>query len=108
MERFDFKSLIQPTWEVELPDGTVLHIKQPTQGRYTRIQTAEQEMHTLTGKEQMHKVYDLVAELMSENEEGITLTGKDLNLKHHLAEWQLTKFVNQYLVFAQEIMSAKN
>lgn len=110
MERFDFRAIRQPTWEVTLPDGSMLHVKQPTQGRALRIQAMNEELKALnsTDKDRVHKVYDFVAELLSENEEGITLNGKSLHLKHHIEVWQLTAFVAQYNAFIQEISSAKN
>ena len=108
MERFSFRTVRQPTWEVELPDGCVLHIKQPTQGGAVRMKALYDDLSILKDKEQAHKAYDLMAAIMSENEEGITLTGKELHVKHHIADWMLVEFVKQYLAFIEEIKSIKN
>ena len=109
MKDFDFRSLTQPTWKMTLPDATVLHIKQPTQFMVKHLQASYEDIKGMKNdKDAMHRAYDLVAELMSNNEEGFTLTGKQLNLKYHIPEWQLSKFVNQYFQFVREISGAKN
>lgn len=108
MERFDFRAVRQPTWEVELPDGKTLHVRQPTQGRAARIQALNDDLKVLKDKEQVHRIYDFVAELLNENEEGVTLTGKELHAKYHIADWQLMAFIRKYNAFIEEIKGAKN
>lgn len=108
MEKFSFLSIRQPVWEVELPGGTVLHVQQPTQGQAARIQAMYADIGSLKEKEQGHRVYDAAAVMLSNNEEGITLTGKELNTRYHITDWMLLEFVKQYHAFIEEIKGTKN
>jgi hypothetical protein len=111
MMELDFRSITPPTLKLTFENGDVIHVMQPTQGMLNRLRVMETESKQLQNKndkESMHKVYDLFAELMSANEEGITLTGKDLNLKYHLRLHHIYAFRDKYIEFVQSIASAKN
>ena len=111
MMELDFRAIQQPTLKLTFENGDVLHVLPPTQGMLTRLQAMEREAQALSGKtdkQAQHKAYDLFAELMSNNEENITLTGKDLNLKYHLKLYHMNAFKDRFIAFVQSIMSAKN
>ena len=111
MMELDFRSVQLPSLKLTFENGDVIHVLPPTKGMLNRLRAMEAEAKSLYGKsdkETMHKVYDLFAELMSANEEGKTLTGKDLNVKYHLKTHHLTAFRDKFIEFVQEISSAKN
>lgn len=111
MMELDFRAIQQPTLKLTFENGDTIHMLPPTQGMLARLQAMQaeaDELRNLPDKQALHKVYDLFAELMSNNEEGATLTGKDLNIKYHLKIYQLTAFRNKFIEFVQGISSAKN
>jgi hypothetical protein len=111
MMELDFRSVQLPSLKLTFENGDVIHVMPPTKGMLNRLRAMEAEAKSLYGKsdkETMHKVYDLFAELMSANEEGITLTGKDLNLKYHLKLLHIITFREKYIAFVQSITNAKN
>lgn len=111
MMELDFRAIQQPTLKLTFENGDIIHMLPPTQGMLTRLQAMQaeaDELRNLPDKQALHKVYDLFAELMSNNEEGATLTGKDLNIKYHLKLYQLTAFRDKFVQFVQSISSAKN
>lgn len=111
MMELDFRAIQQPTLKLTFENGDVIHMLPPTQGMLARLQAMQSEadeLRNLPDKQALHKVYDLFAELMSNNEENVMLTGKDLNIKYHLKIYQLTAFRNKFVEFVQNIASAKN
>ena len=111
MMELDFRAIQQPTLKLTFENGDVIHVLPPTKGMLNRLRAMEAEAKSLYGKsdkETMHKVYDLFAELMSANEEGITLTGKELNIKYHLKLQHILAFREKYIAFVQSITDAKN
>lgn len=111
MMELDFRSIQQPTLKLTFENGDVIHMLPPTQGMLARLQAMQREageLRNLPDKQALHKVYDLFAELMSNNEEGVTLTGKDLHIRYRLKLYQLTAFRNKFIEFVQDISSAKN
>jgi len=111
MLELDFRSVQLPSLKLTFENGDVIHVMPPTEGKLNRLRAMEAEAKSLYGKsdkETMHKVYDIFAEMMSMNEEGKTLTGKDLNIKYHLKWQHILAFREKYIAFVQSITSAKN
>lgn len=111
MMELDFRAIQQPTLKLTFENGDVIHVLQPTQGMLRRLQAMQQEyanIRKMPDTQAIHKLYDLFAELMSNNEENITLTGKDLNVKYHLKTYHLTAFQQKFIAFVQSIANAKN
>jgi hypothetical protein len=111
MMELDFRAIQQPTLKLTFENGDIIHMLPPTHGMLARLQAMQaeaDELRNLPDKQARHMSYDLFAELMSNNEENVTLTGKDLNLKYHLKWYQLTAFRDKFIQFVQSILSAKN
>lgn len=109
----DFRALQKPCIEITLldDDNTVLHVETPTHGVLMRLQSMRKEAISLKGKndpDTLAKMYDLLAELMSFNREGIKLTGTELREKYRLEQYHLLAFEMTYLDFINEVKSAKN
>ena len=110
----DFNAIEQPSIELIFRDAarTRVTVTAPTTALIERMASNRTTMvDALAGKdlEAVPHVYDLMAELISCNEQGITITGTDLrekygwdNLIYPLA------FYKKYLEMIEEIQNAKN
>ena len=110
----DFRALQQPSMECILPDddNTVIHVTVPRQGDVRRLEAMRSELSAMRSRKpdaaMEQKVYDFIAELMSRNEEGIRISGKDLKVRYRLTLMHLLAFEQAYQKFIREIKSAKN
>ncbi|MDE5564044.1 MAG: hypothetical protein K2I93_02720 [Oscillospiraceae bacterium] len=117
MKNLDLNTLHQqPTMSLTLRDKnrTVLHLKLATVATIERIQNVlsdVQEMKVKDVKSVMkciNTLYDLTADLLSCNREGITLTADSLKTKYKIDTDDMMVIFNAYLEFADEVKSAKN
>lgn len=110
----DFRALQQPSMECILLDdaNTVIHVCVPKQGAVRKLEALKNDFLAMRGKKAdvnaEHKVYDAIAGLMSVNEEGLKISGKELKTKYRLTLMHLLAFEQAYLKFIDEIKSAKN
>lgn len=110
----DFNALERPTLELTLKDEarTKIRVTTPTERLYERLLSASVELPNV--KEQgnadaIRATYDLAAELMSCNLDGLTMTGEQLRDVYKLTwDTDLVVFFSVYLDFIHEIKNAKN
>lgn len=113
MQMLDFNAINQPSWPVKLKDDeqTVVHVSAPTVELYDRLIAATPEMEkaskTKDGRT-IRALYNLVADIMSINDDGYTFTGEELRDKYRLTLVDIIRFVGGYLQFQKEIQEAKN
>lgn len=113
MQMLDFNAINQPSWPVKLKDDeqTVVHVSAPTVELYDRLIAATPELEkaskTKDGRT-IRALYNLVADIMSINDDGYTFTGEELRDKYRLTLVDIIRFVGGYLQFQKEIQEAKN
>lgn len=113
MAVLDFNSTRQPTLQVIMKDKdhTVVHLCVPCKGTVDKISATLPELRkALTGKdaEASRAVYNLAAELIRNNLDGFTVTGKELATKYELNLEDMAVFYDAYVDFLNEIKNAKN
>lgn len=109
----DLNALDQPILEVKLRDDnrTVFRLTVPTVKQYERFIYAKNEMGNLAKNqtpEQIKKIFELTAELMSCNADYITVTAEELRDKYRLKFGDIVVIFAAYLDFTKEINNAKN
>ena len=112
-KKLDFNALVQPTLELTMKDSarTVIHVEIPTQDLIERLTTAAPELQQAVKTKDatlIRKTYELAADLISCNEEGLQITGDDLLTKYRLKLEDLIVFSSIYLEFIEDIKNAKN
>lgn len=113
MKTLDFNALEKPVLELTLKDEakTVVRVTAPTEELVERLTAAAGEIQTVindnTG-ETVRALFELIAELMNCNVEGLTFTAEDLRDKYNMKLYEATVFVKVYLDFIQELNNAKN
>ena len=113
MQMLDFNALQQPSWPIKLKDDeqTVVPVCAPTVELYERLIAAAPELanasKTKDGRT-IRALYNLVADIMSINDDGYTFTGEELRDKYRLTLVDIIRFVGGYLQFQKEIQGAKN
>ena len=113
MQMLDFNALQQPSWPVKLKDDeqTVVHVSAPTVELYDRLVAATPELEkaskTKDGRT-TRALYNLIADIMSINDDGYTFTGEELRDKYKLTLVDIIHFVGGYFQFMKEIKEAKN
>ena len=113
MPSLDFNVLEETTLKITMkdPDKTVIRVSTPTEGLLERLQSAAAEMRDITSKKDPHRIhhlYALIAEVISRNDDYITVTGEELEHKYMLSLADLVIFMARYLRFIREISNAKN
>lgn len=113
MEALNFNSLQQPSWEVTLKDTdqTTLHLTAPTVELLDRLTAMAPELREVAKKKDgraLHSAFELVAQLMSCNEEGFEFTAEELRDRYSMTFIDLLIFVKGYMEFITEIKNAKN
>lgn len=113
IKTLDFNALDRPVLELTLKDEarTVVRATAPTEELVERLIAASADIQKVikdnTG-EMVKALFDLIAELMSCNLDGLTFTAEDLRDKYGIKLYEATVFVKVYLDFIQELNSAKN
>lgn len=113
MQMLDFNALQQPSWPVKLKDDeqTVVHVSAPTVELYDRLIAATPELENVSKTKDgrtIRALYNLVADIMSINDDGYKFTGEELRDKYRLTLVDIIRFVGGYLQFQKEIQEAKN
>ena len=113
MQMLDFNALQQPSWPVKLKDDeqTVVHVSAPTVELYDRLIAATPELGNVSKTKDgrtIRALYNLVADIMSINDDGYKFTGEELRDKYRLTLVDIIRFVGGYLKFQKEIQDAKN
>ena len=107
---FDFNAITQQTLETKLGD-IVLHITTPPEKLIEQLASSIGDITSYEKEktaEQSRAAYNLIAELMSCNTEGIKITGDDLRDKYHVAPLVLAAFSVSYMDFINDFHNAKN
>ena len=113
MQMLDFNALQQPSWPVKLKDDeqTVVHVSAPTVELYDRLIAATPELENVSKTKDgrtIRALYNLVADIMSINDDGYKYTGEELRDKYRLTLVDIIRFVGGYFQFVKEIKEAKN
>lgn len=109
----DFNAIEQPTIEVVLRDAarTKLTVTAPDLALIEKL-TANKEIikEACNGKDEkaLAEAYNIAADFMNCNKEGIKLTGDELRTKYGVSYSLLFVFLVNYLEFIDEIKNAKN
>lgn len=113
LKKLDFNALETPVLEITLRDKeqTVVRITAPTEKNVERFMAMAENLQALkndnTG-ETVKAAYELIAELINSNLDGLTFTAESLRDQYGLKLYDAVVFVKVYLEFLQEIESAKN
>ena len=111
MQMLDFNSIQQPTWPIKLKDETVVHLSVPSVDMIERLLAMAPELEEIASKKDGRSIraaYDLVAQIMSCNDDGYAFTAEELRDKYRMTLLDMFKFVAGYMEFAKEIQDAKN
>jgi hypothetical protein len=110
----DFNALEQPSIELTFRDAarTRVTVKAPTTAMVEKLQANLGSIKAALGGDQataLPAVYDMLAEFISCNEEGLTVTGADLRDKYGWTDIIYPfAFMKVYLEMIEEIQNAKN
>lgn len=113
MAILDLNDLQVPTLELIFKDAnrTALHVTAPTEALINEMKSwVKQGLGQLSGDdaESMTVAYDLMARLLSCNEENVTFTADDLRNKYNVNLWSLIHIVKGYSSFISELENEKN
>ena len=113
MRTLDFNAIMQPTWEIKLKDAakTVVHLVAPTVELVDRLSTVAPELQKVAEAKDgrtTKAVYDLIADILSCNDDGYTFTAEELRDKYRMSLIDVAKFTSMYFEFLNEIKDAKN
>lgn len=109
----DLNALEQPILEVKLRDEnrTIFRLTAPTVKQYERFISVKAEMADIAKyqkPEQIKRLFDFTAELMSCNADYIEVTGEELRDKYRLKFGDIVVIFAAYLDFVKEFNNAKN
>lgn len=110
----DFNALERPTLELTMKDQarTRIRVTTPTERLYERLLAASTELPSIRENKDASAIratYDLAAELISCNLDGLTVTAEQLRDEYKLTwDTDLIVFFSAYLDFIHEIKNAKN
>lgn len=113
MKALNFNAIQQPTWAITLKDDnqTTVHLTAPSVDLVDRLTAMAPELgeaaKTKDGRA-IKATYELFAEVMSCNEEGITFTAEELRDTYKLEFLDLVLLEKGYMEFIAEIKNAKN
>lgn len=113
MAKLDFRALKRPTLEIVMNDeaGTLLRLTTPREELIEKLQAALPELEKVCARgdaDSIRAVYDLAADLMSNNLTRVAVTADDLRGKYNIGLEDLIVFFSAYLDFIAEITNAKN
>lgn len=109
----NFNSLERPHLKLTMRDAdhTVLRVTTPTEGLIERLTACADELQEVLNKKDQNATraaWDLLAELLSYNMEGIKVTADDLRGKYGLYLEDAIVLVAAYFDFINDLKSAKN
>ena len=114
MRNLDLNTLYQqPTMSLTLRDKnrTVLHLELSAVALVERLQAVIPELELIASNrnlEGINMLYDLTADILNFNREGITLTADSLKTVYKISLQDMVIIFNAYLEFVDEVKSAKN
>lgn len=113
MQLFDFNAVQVPTWAIKLADTdqTVVHLVYPTLDLVDRLMAMSESLQDVVKNHSgttIQKSFDVVAAVLSCNDEGLTFTAEDLRDKYHMTLAGMVQFTVGYLNFLAEANQAKN
>lgn len=117
VSKFSFRQEKTPSWEIELNDDahTILHVTIPTKGLFSMLKGLMARLDNVSDSAKgrdvetiVEEIYDVGAELMSRNEESITVTGAELDEKYGVSLEYLLKFFHGYVEFVNDYTNSKN
>lgn len=114
MAKFNLNALTQPTMELIMRDEqqTTLHLVCPSEKLVERLQEGMTELKEILDKKDKASIdacYKLAADLISENEERVTVTADELRNKYGFnSDLILVMFFKAYMDFIAELNNAKN
>ena len=111
--KLDLSALEQPTLELTLLDEnkTTVHMVLPETKLVEKLITVYPDMKAVASSGDagsIQKLYELAADLISNNEEDITITAEDLRDKYGVRFAHLVFIFRDYLDFINEIKAEKN
>lgn len=109
----DFNKFDQPTLPLIMRDDAKTHVTvvAPSEELIEKLEANKDEIVKACGNKDagsLAQCYDLAAELISCNEEGLAMTGKELKEVYKVNYLMLYAFLASYLEFVNDIKSAKN
>lgn len=113
MQMFDFNAIQKPTWTIKLADAdqTVVHLSYPSLELIERLEAMSKDLTKVVNGNNgaaVKKSFDVIAEVMNFNEDGLTFTAEELRDKYHMTLLGMTRFTAGYLTFLKEANDAKN
>ena len=113
MKMLDFNALQQPTWPLRLKDEaqTVVNLSTPTTGLVDRLIAMTPELEKVAQNKDgrtIRAAYELIAEIMSCNDDGFTFTAEELRDRYKMSLLDMFRFVAGYMEFIKEMQDAKN
>jgi len=111
--KLDLNALEQPTLELTLMDDnhTMLRLIAPDVDLIERLQSAAPKLKKVADSndgDSIKAVYDLFADVISNNLEGLTVTAEELRDVYRVRFVHLMVIAANYLEFINEIKNAKN
>lgn len=111
MRKFDFNAIDAPKMEITLKTGDMLTLEIPSVSLIEHLKDSTKRLsRTITEKNlgELKRYYELAAELLSCNAEGIPITADNLETKQNFGIEHLVAFFTAYLEFVNEAGNAKN
>lgn len=113
MKALDFNAIQQPTWTIKLKDEdqTTVNLTTPSVDLVDRLTAAAPELQDVAAAKDgrtTRAVYELLADIMSCNDDGYTFTAEELRDRYKLSLHDLFRFFAGYLEFVNEMKNAKN
>jgi hypothetical protein len=113
MQMLDFNAIQQPTWQVKLRDEaqTVVTLCTPTVELVDRLIAAAPALQAVSDSKDgrsIRAIYDLIADLMSCNDDGFKFTADELLGKYKMSLQDVFCFASGYMKFIKEMQDAKN
>lgn len=113
MKTLDFNALTQPTLTLTMKDNerTVIKVTTPTENLVERLSAGMADLKAVLAakdKDSISAAFQLAADLISCNMDGITVSLEDLRGKYRFELFDLLAFYKVYMEFISEIQNAKN
>lgn len=113
MKALNFNDIQQPTWAVTLrdPDKTTVNLEAPSVELVDRLTALAPELQAVAETKDgraIRSCYELIAEIMSCNDDGFTFSAEELRDRYKMRFVDIALFVQGYLEFLTEIKNAKN
>lgn len=110
---YDFNAVRRPGFCFKLRDAeqTVITVNTPDVSTYSKALTFTRnfkDMLKQDGEQALSDYCGIVADLMSNNQEGLTITADDLGERYRLDFADLAAFMQIYFDFIDKIQNAKN